>query len=141
MKGPGDGREELINRAREACSHAYAPYSQFPVGAAVADTSGRIFAGCNVENASYGLTLCAERNAIAAAIAAGARVGDLGLMVVFSPRAEATPPCGACRQVMIEMLSPGAAVIAVNERGQSREWEVRALLPEPFLPASLPAKS
>ena len=137
MKVTGIEREELLSRARQACSHAYAPYSQFPVGAAVADSTGKIFAGCNVENASYGLTQCAERNAIGTAVAAGVAAGNLVEMLVFTPRSVPTPPCGACRQVMLEMLAPGAAVIACNGDGQVREWPVERLLPDPFLPQSL----
>jgi len=130
-------REDLLVRAREACSHAYAPYSQFPVGAAVADSTGRIFAGCNVENACFGLTQCAERNAIGAAIAAGITAGELTIMLVFTPRFAPTPPCGACRQVMLETLSPGALVIACSGHGAVQEWPVKKLLPDPFLPQAL----
>ena len=137
MKADSGEQNELLFRAREACSRAYAPYSQFPVGAAVADTTGRVFAGCNVENASYGLTQCAERNAIGAAVAAGVAAGKLAVMLVFTPRSAPTPPCGACRQVMLEMLAPGAVVITCNGDGQAREWPVEGLLPDPFLPKSL----
>lgn len=137
MKVAGRVREDLLIRAREACSHAYAPYSQFPVGAAVADSTGRTFAGCNVENASFGLTQCAERNAIGAAIAAGISAGEITMMLVFTPRSAPTPPCGACRQVMLETLSPGALVIACSGNGEVQEWPVERLLPDPFLPQSL----
>ena len=136
MSGTGTAREHLLNAAREACTNAYAPYSHFPVGAAVEDSSGRIFAGCNVENVSFGLTQCAERNAIGAAIAAGVRVGELTTMLVFTPGSAPLAPCGACRQVLLEVLSPGATIIACNGQGQSREWPVAELLPDPFLPRS-----
>ena len=128
---------ELLSRAREACSRAYAPYSQFPVGAAVADNTGRIFAGCNVENSSYGLTQCAERNAIGAAVAAGVAAGKLAVMLIFTPGSAPTPPCGACRQVLLELLAPDAVVIACNGDGQVREWSVEGLLPDPFVPKYL----
>ena len=137
MRVSGTGRKDLLTLAREASSNAYAPYSQFPVGAAVVDASGRIFTGCNVENASFGLTQCAERNAIGAAIAAGVRAGELTTLLVFTPRAAPTPPCGACRQVLLEVLSPVATVIACNGQGVSWEWPVGELLPDPFLPRSL----
>ena len=141
MNVAGKLRKDLLDRAREACSHAYAPYSQFPVGAAVADSTGRIFGGCNVENASFGLAQCAERNAIGAAIAAGVRAGDLTSMLVFTPRSAPTPPGGACRQVMLETLSPGALVIACSGHGEVKEWQVERLLPDPFLPQSLGTES
>ena len=133
----GAGRDELLARAREASTHAYAPYSRFPVGAAVTDVSGRIHTGCNVENVSFGLTQCAERNAVGAAIVAGVPAGELGNLLIFTPRAVPTAPCGACRQVLIEVLSPSAIVIACNGHGQFTEWPVGELLPDAFLPGSL----
>ena len=97
MSGPDD----LVSAALAARGRAYAPYSRFQVGAALRTEDGAVFAGCNVENASYGLTMCAERVALAAAVAAGARPGDIDLLAVASPD-RAITPCGACRQVIAE---------------------------------------
>src|SRR5262249_48970223 len=103
----------LLDRARAAALSAYSPYSKFRVGAAVIDGEGTIFTGCNIESASYGLTVCAERVALFSAIAAGKR--DFEHVAVTCLDAPAGPPalrmpCGACRQVMAELLSPGAEV-------------------------------
>ena len=87
----------LQQQARAASEQAYAPYSHFPVGVAIQAGSGKIYTGCNVENASYGGTICAERNAIAAAIVAGER--EFQALVVFTPQERLTPPCGMCRQL------------------------------------------
>ena len=100
-------RQKLLAAARAVRARAHAPYSRFRVGAAVLDERGRIHAGCNVENASYGLTVCAERNAIAAAVAAGAR-RILAVAVVSS---DAVTPCGACRQVIAQLASAATAVL------------------------------
>jgi cytidine deaminase len=104
--------QQLMSRARAVADHAYAPYSHFRVGAAVQDASGAIFVGCNVENASYGLTVCAERNAIFAAVASGA-VHPFSALAVTCPDG-ACSPCGACRQVMAEHLSADAPVHVDN---------------------------
>jgi len=120
----------LKQLARSACDSAYAPYSNFRVGAAVADTSGGYFSGCNVENASYGLTSCAERNAIAAAVAAGA--DPLAIVLIYTPGQIAHPPCGACRQVMEELMEPDALVISCCDSDDHRQWTVREVLPSPF---------
>jgi cytidine deaminase len=90
----------LIAAAKRASQHAYSPYSRFRVGAAALGKSGAIAAGCNVENASYGLTICAERNAIFQCVARGAR--RIRAIAIYTPTPEPTPPCGACRQVLRE---------------------------------------
>lgn len=102
---------ELVELARQAAERAYAPYSRFRVGAAVVDVEGNTFVGCNVESASYGLSLCAERVAIFGAIAAGASRPLRALAVVcLDAAAGQCVPCGACRQIMVEHLAPDALV-------------------------------
>jgi cytidine deaminase len=121
---------EMIERAREALQNSYSPYSRFPVGAAVLTRSGRIFAAPNIENASYGLTLCAERNAIFHAVSAGSR--DISALVLYTPTRELYTPCGACRQVLAEFLDGGARVTCVAESGATKTYTVDALLPAKF---------
>lgn len=121
----------LLDHARTALRHAHAPYSRFRVGAAVAAEGGRVFVGVNVENASYGLTVCAERVAIWTAIAAGeTRIVRLSLTTEQVPaRPEHGMPCGACRQVMAEFMTQDAA-IEVDRIGT---FALRDLLPHPFV--------
>ncbi len=126
--------DALRDAARQVAAHAYAPYSRFSVGAAVRTRSGRIFSGCNVENASYGLTQCAERNAIAQAIAAGER--DIDEVVIYTPTAEPTAPCGACRQVINE-FGPGARVRSVCDGADVLDLTIAQLLPHGFGPRNL----
>jgi cytidine deaminase len=128
---------ELERRATEARQHAYAPYSKFHVGAAV-QMSGRIFDGVNVENASYPVSVCAERNAVAAAVMAGAH--DLEAIAVCTNVSPPSSPCGACRQVLMEFArDPGAVtVIAVNPAGERRQWTLAELLPAAFSGKELP---
>ena len=109
-------RGTLLRRARAAMRYAYAPYSKFQVGAAVLLQDGRIFTGCNVENASFGLTICAERNAIFAAVAAGARKPVIAAVAVVNRRGVPCSPCGACRQVMAE-FGPEAVVFYAGAKG------------------------
>lgn len=123
-------RENLKALARRASEAAYAPYSGYRVGAAVVDANGRAFSGCNVENASFGLTSCAERNALAAALVAGA--GVLRAVVVFTPGDRPWPPCGACRQCMVELMAPDAVVWSTCESDAVLEWRVAELLPDAF---------
>lgn len=126
--------KKLRKAAKDVSKRAYAPYSDFPVGAAVLGASGRIYAGCNVENASYGLSNCAERTAIFSAIAAGEK--RLKCVVVYTPTKTATAPCGACRQVIHE-FGPGARVISFCAGRDEIDVSIEALLPGAFGPADL----
>jgi cytidine deaminase len=120
--------------ARSASARAYAPYSRFPVGAAVLGGSGKVYAGCNVENASYGLCNCAERTAIFSAVAAGER--SIRAVTVYTPTPLPTAPCGACRQVIHE-FGPDALVISVCDAKNRVETRLPALLPGAFGPGDL----
>lgn len=125
--------DRLIQAAKEAQANAYAPYSGFRVGAALLAGDGRIFVGANVENASYGLTHCAERVALGAAVTAGARKFER--LVVVSGATPPSAPCGACRQVLIEM-GTDLLVEAVGPGG-SRRWKLIDLMPDRFGPEDL----
>jgi cytidine deaminase len=120
--------------AKKAAKAAYSPYSKFRVGAAILTETGKIFAGCNVENASYGLCNCAERTAIFSAIAAGER--KVSAVVVYTPTSTATASCGACRQVINE-FGPEALVISVCDSKARLESTVSQLLPASFGPRDL----
>ncbi len=129
--------ERLLAAAREAAANAYAPYSRFPVGAAVLTADGSVVTGCNVENASYGLTVCAERVAVASAIAAGYR--SLVAVAVTAPRAPVVTPCGACRQVLNEFKPPGQDLVVVLDGVDGPELVLLSdLLPRAFGPRDLP---
>lgn len=121
--------EQLIREAEKARENAYAPYSQFAVGAAVLADDGSCYRGCNVENASYGLTVCAERNALFQAIAAGAR--NITTLAVIADTKEPVVPCGACLQVMAE-FNPEMTVIMAGSDGIHSERTLRDLLPHAF---------
>jgi len=121
--------EELAAAARAVREHAYAPYSQFKVGSALLSGSGAIYTGCNVENASYGLTVCAERNAIFAAVAAGER--EIKAIAIVTQSPEPAAPCGACRQVLIEFAAD-IPVILENTDGIRRIQSLNALFPMRF---------
>jgi cytidine deaminase len=124
----------LEKSARSAAARAYAPYSRFPVGAAVLGASGKIYAGCNVENASYGLCNCAERTAIFCAVAAGER--SIRAVTVYTPTPLPTAPCGACRQVIHE-FGRDALIISVCDAKNRIETKLSALLPGAFGPGDL----
>ena len=123
-----DDLNPLMAQARDAAARAYAPYSRFRVGAALRDAHGSVYVGCNVESASYGLTICAERNAIFAAIAAGAARPFAALAVTCLDADRPFTPCGACRQVMAEHLETDAPVL-IDGVG---EYRVNDLLPLAF---------
>lgn len=122
--------EQLFQAAAAARMIAYAPYSHFQVGAAVRSEDGSIFAGCNVENASYGLSVCAERNAIGQMVASGRRKLQAIAIVVDTPAP--TPPCGMCRQVMAEFAGPELEVRSRNLQGQEARYTLGELLPHAF---------
>ncbi|MBA6291156.1 cytidine deaminase [Colwellia sp. MB3u-70] len=125
----------LINAAKEGFESAYAPYSNFYVGAAALTASGKIVKGCNVENASYGLTVCAERNCLAQGVISGEQA--FLAIVIYTNQEKLTPPCGACRQVIVEFLAPDALVMAVNHNNDKKQWTVNELLPDAFTPKDL----
>jgi cytidine deaminase len=124
--------ESLIRGACEARNQAYAPYSAFRVGAAVLTRSGRVFKGCNIENASYSLCICAERAALFSAVADGCHRGEFTHLAVVGDTDEPLAPCGACRQVMMELGGPKLIVIQANLRGAVSQFTMAELLPGAF---------
>jgi cytidine deaminase, homotetrameric len=120
---------ELIDQALAAQKRAYAPYSRFPVGAALQGDDGCVYSGCNVENASYGATVCAERNAVARAVAAGCRT--FVVLVVVTPSSPPAPPCGLCRQVVGEFVDD-LPIVLVNPLGEVVRTNLSLLLPLRF---------
>lgn len=123
-------REELIKEALEARKMAYVPYSHFPVGAALLTDTGKIYRGCNIENAAYSMCNCAERTALFKAHSEGDRRYQAIAVVADTPHP--VSPCGACRQVMAELCEPGTKVFLTNLKGDVTETTVEALLPGAF---------
>ena len=121
--------DDAIRAARAASERAYAPYSNFPVGAAILTQGGAVYAGCNVENASYGLGICAERNAAARMIADG-EDREIELVAVFSPNASPCFPCGACRQVLREFGCE--EIVVLDADGNPRRYPFEEMLPHSF---------
>ena len=124
--------ETLIDEARAARELAYVPYSRFKVGAALETKDGRVFRGCNVENASYGLCNCAERTAFFSAIAHGYVPGDFAALAVIGDTDGPIAPCGACRQVILELGGNDLAVVLANLAGDVMETTAAAQLPNAF---------
>jgi cytidine deaminase len=132
-----DAFDDLLTLARAAREQAYAPYSNFLVGAALLTRDGRGFSGCYGENASYGLCNCAERTALFSAVAAGCRPGDFAALAVVADTDDPVSPCGACRQVMSELCDDAMPVLLSNLHGDTQATSVAALLPGSFkLPLS-----
>jgi cytidine deaminase len=121
--------DALIAAALDARENAFAPYSKFKVGAALEDSEGRIHTGCNVENATYGLTVCAERVAVLKAVSEGVR--RFRRVAVVADTEALTPPCGACRQFLWEFCGDIEIVLA-NPRGLRETWRLKDLFPKPF---------
>ena len=126
--------ESLRALALSVMQRAYAPYSDFRVGAVLVGNDGSVFAGCNVENSAYPAGICAERSALAAAVAGG--VTRFDLLVVATEADQATPPCGMCRQALVE-FAPTLTIISYTKHGGEAKWDLATLLPHPFTPAAL----
>lgn len=120
----------LLEAAWKAREHAHAPYSRFQVGAALLTRDGRVVGGCNVENAAYPVSLCAERGALSAAVAGGLKPGDLAAVVVVTDTAMLTPPCGACRQALAEFAA--ALPVLLANRNERTLHRLEDLLPHSF---------
>lgn len=127
-------KKDLLDLAKRASLMAYAPYSNFPVGAALISKTGKFFTGCNVENASYGLSLCAERNALASMINSGEKT--FYAIAIFSQKSSNCYPCGACRQWLYE-FAPDAMVITEDLNGEIVTSSVKSLIPFAFGPENL----
>lgn len=122
--------DDLIVQAKDARRWAHAPYSNFNVGAAVLSSDGRVFTGCNIENSTYGLSMCAERVAIFKAVSGGA--SEILKVAVVTDHEQLAPPCGCCRQMIWEFASDQTEVILANLLGDVRKYLIRDLLPDAF---------
>jgi len=142
MSISGSMAETLLQAAAQAATQAYAPYSHFPVGAALLCTDGEIITGVNVENASYGLTICAERTAVVKAITSGKRRFSAIAVWASNRLHGSVTPCGACRQFLAEFFAAdGAIVISNAQDGSVQLFTMKELLPEAFGPAVVPVDS
>lgn len=128
---------ELIQEAIQAREKAYVPYSGFKVGAALLDEDGHVHHGCNIENAAYGPSNCAERTALFSAVANGRQPGSFKMLAVVGNTDGPIAPCGVCRQVLVELCKPDMPVILGNLNGDIRETTIRELLPDAFGPWDL----
>ncbi|GGG56323.1 cytidine deaminase [Paenibacillus radicis (ex Gao et al. 2016)] len=136
-EGLSEDYNALLADAKEAMTRAYTPYSHFQVGAALLDDEGRVHYGCNIENAAYGPTNCAERTALFSAIANGLRPGKFKAIAVIGRTDGPIAPCGVCRQVLVELCPPDMPVVMGNMQGDWAIATVSELLPGAFTPASL----
>jgi cytidine deaminase len=127
--------EQLIQEAKVARDKAYVPYSKFPVGAALLTTDGRVYRGCNIENAGYSMTNCAERTALFKAISEGDK--EFKMLAVVADTSRPVSPCGACRQVISELCAQDMKVVLTNLNGDIQELTVNELLPGAFSPEDL----
>ncbi|RFU65747.1 cytidine deaminase [Peribacillus glennii] len=127
--------EKLIEEAKKAREKAYVPYSKFGVGAALLTTDGRVYHGCNIENAAYSMTNCAERTALFKAVSEGDK--KFKLLAVVADTNRPVPPCGACRQVISELCDSGMKIVLTNLNGDIKELTVEELLPGAFSPEDL----
>ncbi|CUA79725.1 cytidine deaminase [Anoxybacillus suryakundensis] len=123
-------KQQLIEAAKQARERAYVPYSKFKVGAALLTKDGKVYGGCNIENASYGLCNCAERTALFKAYSEGDH--EYAMLAVVADTERPVPPCGACRQVIVELCDPDMPVILANMKGDVQETTVKELLPGAF---------
>ncbi|GAA0459188.1 cytidine deaminase [Alkalibacillus silvisoli] len=128
-------RKELIQSAKEMLSKAFVPYSKFPVGAALLTKGGEVYQGCNIENAAYPVTCCAERVAIFKAVSEGER--EFEALAVIANTERPVPPCGSCRQVMSEFFEPDMRVYITSKELEVKETTVKELLPFSFTPGDL----
>ena len=133
-------KEELLKKAKEMLAFSYTPYSNFKVGAALLAKNGKIFGGCNIENAAYGPSNCAERTAFFNAVSSGEKSFE-AIAIVGGPEGQIKdfcPPCGVCRQVMMEFCKPKEFVILLqNDKGETKEFTLEEMLPLGFGPADL----
>lgn len=132
MKNAESVITHLKSHAKTAAGFSHSPYSHFPVGAAVVSGDGTIYRGCNVENASFGLTQCAERAALTAAVGNGVTPGTLVTLLIYTPGDTAHSPCGACRQVMHELMAADSLVVSCCDGSDTRSWTRAGFLPDPF---------
>ncbi|WP_428241419.1 cytidine deaminase [Gynuella sp.] len=124
---------KLREAAKEAAVHAYVPYSSFPVGAAIELTeNGQYLQGCNVENSAYSMAICAERNALVQSIAKGVPPGTLKTMGIYMPGETLYSPCGACRQMIHELMAEDAVIYAFCDSAEFKQWTKFELLPDGF---------
>jgi cytidine deaminase len=134
VTGEESNLETVMDAARAASERAHVPYSNFPVGAAILTTGGAVHAGCNVENASFGLTICAERNAATTMVSADPADRQIEMVAVYSPNAAPCFPCGACRQVLREF---GCKEVVVEDGSGLRRYPFEEILPNSFGPEVL----
>ncbi|MCR2820431.1 cytidine deaminase [Lederbergia panacisoli] len=128
-------QEQLVQEAAKAKENAYVPYSHFPVGAALLTNDGKVYHGCNIENAAYSVVNCAERTAIFKAVSEGDK--DFVMLAVIADTERPVPPCGACRQVIAELCPKNMKVVLANKKGDIKELTVEELLPFAFSPEDL----